>query len=203
MSEPALLLILLTFAVIGVLVRVFFRKTGGRFGARWWLMALPFFLDPAVLVAAYALPIAAMTPAAWGRWQALAAVTLGAASVALIFLTLGSHRVRIAAFHQDNDAPQYIVTHGAYRWIRHPFYAAFILLFLAAFVLFPHWLTLALLAYVAGGLTVTAAREERRLSVSQFGDEYRRYLACTGRFIPRLRNPRTRPAPPQPQSRVT
>ena len=35
-------------------------------------------------------------------------------------------------------------------------------------------------------LTLTAAGEEKRLSASAFGAEYRRYLASTGRFVPRL-----------------
>jgi len=33
-------------------------------------------------------------------------------------------------------------------------------------------------------LMVTARREERRLSASEFGDEYREYMTKVGRFFP-------------------
>jgi protein-S-isoprenylcysteine O-methyltransferase Ste14 len=35
-------------------------------------------------------------------------------------------------------------------------------------------------------LHYTARKEERKLSRSEFGDEYRSYLARTGCFLPRL-----------------
>ena len=35
-------------------------------------------------------------------------------------------------------------------------------------------------------VNVTAAREEKRLSESEFGAEYRAYLQTTGRFFPKL-----------------
>lgn len=186
MNEPALLLILMNFAVIGLLTLLFFRKVDGRLGPRWWMTALPSFLCPATLIAAYSLPITPSALANHGRWLALGAVTLAATSLALICLTLGIHRVPLALFHQDNDAPQHIVTHGPYRWVRHPFYTGFILVFLAAATLFPHWLTFVLLAYIVTGLTIAAVREERRLSASVFGEEYGRYIARTGRFVPRF-----------------
>jgi protein-S-isoprenylcysteine O-methyltransferase Ste14 len=186
MSEPALLLTLLTFAVIGLLPRIFFQKTDGKFGLGWWVTALPFFLGPALLITAYVTGLGPITPTGWTRWLQLATVVFAAASISLIFMTLGTHRIPIALFHQQNDAPQHIVTYGAYGRIRHPFYAAFLLVFLAALALFPHWGTLALLAYTAGGLTITARREEQRLSASEFGGEYQQYMTRTGRFFPRL-----------------
>jgi protein-S-isoprenylcysteine O-methyltransferase Ste14 len=184
MNEPALLVILLNFSVIGLLPRVFFRKDG-RLGPRWWAMALPFFLCPALLVGAYLTRLGPITPADWARLLAPVSVVFGVASIALISFTLGTHRIPIALWQQDNDAPEHIVTYGAYGRIRHPFYAAFLLAFLGALALFPHWATVAFLTYAAVGLNVTAAQEERRLSASEFGTEYRTYIAHTGRFLPR------------------
>ena len=37
-------------------------------------------------------------------------------------------------------------------------------------------------------LHYTAGKEEHKLSNSEFGDEYRGYLARTGRFLPRFGN---------------
>ncbi len=50
----------------------------------------------------------------------------------------------------------------------------------------PHPGTLACLVYATVMLHYTARKEERKLSSSQFGDDYRSYLARTGRFLPRI-----------------
>jgi len=185
MREPVLLLVVLNFALIGALPKIFFRRDGSL-NARWWATALPFGVVPLFLIAAYVANVAPLAPPGWLRADALAAVVLSVASIALIFLTLGTHRIPIALWHQDGDAPQHIVTYGAYRWIRHPFYAAFIAAFLAAAVFLPHPVTLGALAYACVMLNLTARREERRLVGSAFGSEYRRYLGRTGRFLPRF-----------------
>ncbi|HEX3925351.1 MAG TPA: methyltransferase [Streptosporangiaceae bacterium] len=185
MTEPVLLLILLDFASVGLLGAAFFRR-GGRPGLKWWATVLPIMLCPVLLVAAYAAGLTPLTPARWAGPAQQAAVVLSAASIALMFYTWGTHRVRLYLWHQTGDAPQEIVTYGAYRWIRHPFYTAYLLLFLAAAAFFPSWATFGLVAYMLVALTLTAAGEEQRLSASAFGAEYRRYLASTGRFVPRL-----------------
>jgi len=51
-----------------------------------------------------------------------------------------------------------------------------------------HWVTVSALAYAALVLNLTARREERRLSASALGPEYRLYLRRTGRFLPQLVN---------------
>ena len=71
--------------------------------------------------------------------------------------------------------------------MRHPFYASFLLAFAAACALLPHPAILALALYTFVILSVTAAREEKRLGESEFGAEYRAYLTRTGRFFPRWR----------------
>jgi protein-S-isoprenylcysteine O-methyltransferase Ste14 len=185
MSAPVLLLIVLNFTLIGLLPRIFFRNDGRR-NVRWWMTALPFGVAPAFLISAYAVGLAPLAPRGWLPATAMVCVVLSAASIGLIFLTLGTHRIPIALWHQDSDAPEHIVTYGAYRWIRHPFYAAFILAFLSAAVFLPHWVTLGALAYALVTLNLTAQREERRLAGSAFGSQYRQYLGRTGRFVPRL-----------------
>jgi protein-S-isoprenylcysteine O-methyltransferase Ste14 len=185
-DPSALFLLLLNFAVIGALPRVFFRSDG-RLNAKWWLTALPFGLSPLFVAASTAFGRQPMAPDSWRTGLDLAAVALNAVSIALIFLTLGTHRIPVALWHQENDEPRRLVTHGAYGLIRHPFYAAFLLAFLSGAVLFPHAVTLGLLCYGFVALNTTAAQEERRLSRSEFGAEYRQYLARTGRFLPRPR----------------
>lgn len=184
MNTAVLVLVLAGFAVIGALPRVFFRR--GSFNRGWWLTALPFCCSPLFLVAVCA--------AGWRPWWSSAvsasfAALLAGGSVALLFLTLGTHRAPLALWHQDDDAPVSLVTYGAYARIRHPFYASFLLAFAASFLLFPHVGTVLPLVYAVLRLNATAAREERRLSGGEFGAgyaaEYAAYRSRTGRFIPR------------------
>jgi protein-S-isoprenylcysteine O-methyltransferase Ste14 len=185
MNIPVLFFVLGDFAMIGVLPRVFFKR--GSFNSGWWLTAAPFFCCPVFLVAA--------ALAGWHSWAgtgdpeitlATAGLMFAGCSIALIFLTIGTHRVPLALWHQEDDAPASIVTYGAYARIRHPFYAAFLLAFLAAFTMFPHVGTALPFVYAAMQLNATAAREERRLAQSEFGAAYREYLTRTGRFFPVL-----------------
>ncbi len=183
MNIPVLVLLLADFILIGVLPRVFFKR--GSFNRGWWLTALPFWCCSIFLVVAAILK--------WHSWagtgttvtvlDSIAAVLAGA-SGALIFLTIGTHRVPLALWHQKDDAPVSIVTYGAYARIRHPFYAAFLLAFVSACLLFPHLGTVLPLAYAFIGLNATAAREEKRLAASEFGDAYQEYMNRTGRFLP-------------------
>src|SRR5262249_40432485 len=153
----------------------------------WWLTALPFLVCVGILIACFAgcLHPFIDLPQGLSRVGPQVAVLLSVASFCLISFTLGTHRIPIALWHQTNDAPNNIVTWGAYQRIRHPFYTSFILAFLAAFLYCPHAGTLLTLVYGIVILNKTAAREERRLSASEFGDQYREYMRDTGRFIPR------------------
>jgi protein-S-isoprenylcysteine O-methyltransferase Ste14 len=175
MIQPATLLLLLNLLYIGILPRIFFRKDG-RLGPLWWATAAPFIACAAFLLAGSGTASAAPLE--------LASVTLSAASIALISVTLGSHRVPLALWHQSKDLPAAIVTHGPYRRIRHPFYAAFLLALLAALVHSPHAVTAGSFAYGLVMLNATAAREERRLLESPFGAQYRAYMQRAGRFLP-------------------
>lgn len=182
MNPVALAVVLLNFALVGLLPLAFFRR-GGRLNPRWWLTAAPYFAAPLFVLAA----------AAGGRGWApathrfeLVAVPLAALSIALIGAAVRAHRVRIALWHQDGDAPAQLVTWGPYRWVRHPFYAAFLLALTGAALLCPHAGTGAALGWGLATLHLTAAREERRLRASRLGGRYAAYMHRVGRFVPRL-----------------
>jgi protein-S-isoprenylcysteine O-methyltransferase Ste14 len=177
-------LILLDLAVIAALPVAFFRR--GRLNARWWFTAAPFLIVAVALLADLASP--------WRR-LALPAIlqpaSIGVAGLALALMaaTLAAHARPISLWHQDDDEPREIVVRGPYARIRHPFYASFLLVLLAALLALPHVITLATLAWGGIALTLTAMREERRLLASPLSDEYRRLVVRTGRFCPRLRGP--------------
>ena len=182
MSGLAVVAALAALALIALLPRIFFRR--GRLNARWWLTASPFGLAGAALIAELA--GALRSPAGTElrellAWPALFAVAGGAA---LIRWTLHTHARPVSLWHQDDDRPEELMTRGAYARIRHPFYAAFLLVLSGCALAFPHALTL--LALVGGWILLdrTAAREEGRLR-SGFGAQYESYMRRSGRFLPR------------------
>lgn len=181
MNRVGVVLVLLNFAVVGLLPVLFFRRDGRR-NARWWLTAAPLFAAPLLVLAAAAGVVAPVT-----HQLELAAVPLAVLSIALIGYAAGAHQLRIALWHQDADAPHQIVTWGPYRWVRHPFYAAFLLALAGAAALCPHPATLAAWLYALVALSLTARREERRLRASHLGTSYAAYMRVTGRFFPRVR----------------
>jgi protein-S-isoprenylcysteine O-methyltransferase Ste14 len=187
LNPATLLVLLLDSATIGALPLFFFRRDGSL-NLRWWATAFPFFLCPLLLVAGFlrVLPGSDRFTALYPG-QGLAPIPIALCSIALIFLTLGTHHTRISLWHQSNDAPAGLVTSGAYRYIRHPFYTSFLLAFAASDLFFPHPAVVALSLYVLAVLHWTAAAEERKLRASEFGEEYGRYMARSGRFFPQVR----------------
>jgi protein-S-isoprenylcysteine O-methyltransferase Ste14 len=82
---------------------------------------------------------------------------------------------------------------GAYRHVRHPVYAAFTTigaLGLALYLNHPVFLLWLLAVQVWWHWLIPF---EERTMVEEFGDEYERYMAQTGRFVPRFWQSRTRP----------
>ncbi|MDZ7769633.1 MAG: isoprenylcysteine carboxylmethyltransferase family protein [Woeseiaceae bacterium] len=184
MADTLLMLLLANFAAIGLLPILFFRRDG-TLNLRWMLTAAPFFAVPLLLVLGR---LGALQPLATTggllRTLPLVAVLLAAGSIALLAATVATHRVPLALWHQDNDAPVELVTWGPYAHMRHPFYTSFLLALVAAALALPHATTFASLAYAFVALTLTARREERRLACSELSDDYLRYVRTTGRFFP-------------------
>lgn len=91
----------------------------------------------------------------------------------------------IQAVSWEMPENQKLVTWGPYRYMRHPSYLGYFLMFFGLFFLWPNFLTLFPMAAVPGYYRVTW--EEERLLERRFGDEYAEYQKRTGRFIPKLR----------------
>ena len=116
----------------------------------------------------------------WLRLIGVPVALVGVALFAWMFHHLGTN-VTSTSMPRTNAT---LVTSGPYRWMRHPMYAAALILVIAATLL-----TASAIVGV-GGLVMfalLAARsqlEERRL-VEKFGDAYLDYQKRTGRFLPR------------------
>ena len=84
---------------------------------------------------------------------------------------------------------QRLATDGPYARIRHPQYAAFVLIMLGFLVQWPTLLTLLMFPVLLWMYLRLARREEREVE-NTFGDTYRRYAAATPAFFPHLRQQR-------------
>ena len=78
-----------------------------------------------------------------------------------------------------------LATTGAYAKIRHPQYAAFVLIMFGFLLQWPTILTL-LMFPVLVWMYVRLARSEERDALAEFGDEYSRYAQQTPAFLPRI-----------------
>jgi len=77
-----------------------------------------------------------------------------------------------------------LVSWGPYRYVRHPSYLAYFLMFLGLVLTWLNLLTVLSLIAIPG--YVPLAYNEEKILIERFGDEYRRYQEETGRFLPKL-----------------
>ena len=188
MHTTILVLFGLNYTLIILLPFIYFVKRERGLSAMWCVTAAPFVLLPCfmflpnfgvmqALVAAESMPGIALA--------ALSALS-SAISLGLVAWARSAHRERPPQWHQQQDLPTSLTTHGPYVRMRHPFYSAYLLMFLAAVLIVPNAGTLGVLIYAVIALNHTAAREERRLCASRFGEQYHAYVAQSGRFVPAI-----------------
>jgi protein-S-isoprenylcysteine O-methyltransferase Ste14 len=140
-----------------------------------WLSTFGYLLFPGWLAwAALPLPI-------WLRWLG---VVTGVLCSALMFWTLSSLGKNLTDTVVTR-AGATLVTHGPYRWVRHPFYVTAALLMGSVTLLTASGLIGASSLFVLALLALRTPKEERML-VARFGPSYSDYMARTGRFWPRI-----------------
>lgn len=74
---------------------------------------------------------------------------------------------------------------GPYAHIRHPQYAAFVLIMAGFLLQWPTLLTLAMFPILVH-VYIRLARSEERAALASFGEDYRRYMEATPAFLPRV-----------------
>jgi protein-S-isoprenylcysteine O-methyltransferase Ste14 len=79
---------------------------------------------------------------------------------------------------------QPVVEQGAYRYLRHPSYAAALLLHTGVALAFTNWATLAVVLLGAPPLFIYRIRVEEHALATGIGEPYRAYMARTKRLVP-------------------
>lgn len=186
-----LITIWLVFLPVGIYHRIRSQATRERLDRRQEGLFILLTLRPAGVGVAYGL-IAYLINPAWMAWSSMPlpewlrwlGAGLAAAAVGLFFWTLrslGKNLTDTVVTRREHT----LVTHGPYRWIRHPFYDAAALFIASNALAAANWFILVCGAVMFVLLVIRTRKEEENL-VARFGQSYRTYMAQTGRFLPRI-----------------
>ena len=77
-----------------------------------------------------------------------------------------------------------LITHGIYRRVRHPMYLALFLYSLGQALALPNWVAGPSYLVTFGLLFAFRLRDEERMMIDEFGDEYVAYMGKTKRLVP-------------------
>ena len=106
-------------------------------------------------------------------------------SQSLFFWSVTTTRARPPRIAFDPEPPGFVTQAGPYRYIRHPFYASYILFWLGCAVATLHPVSLAILVLVSAILVAVALREERSFEDTAFAADYSNYRRTTGLLWPK------------------
>ena len=117
----------------------------------------------------------------WLRWVGVGIGVCGGVLLTWTLHSLGKNLTDTVVTRRDHT----LVTHGPYRWVRHPFYVSAFLAIVANCLVAANWFFL-----VAGILFFTLislrTQKEEQFLRARFGQQYESYFLATGRFVPRL-----------------
>lgn len=115
------------------------------------------------------------------RWLGVGLGVLCAAGIYWLFSSIGTGITPVSATRKEHK----LVTHGIYRWVRHPLYTIGSSLFVSFGMMADNWfiILLGILAFIV--MAIRTPKEEANL-IEKFGDEYREYMKRTGRFLPKF-----------------
>jgi protein-S-isoprenylcysteine O-methyltransferase Ste14 len=116
----------------------------------------------------------------WLRWIGACLAVLAFPSLLFwTFQSLGKNLTDTVVTRREHT----LITHGPYRWVRHPFYDVLLLGVVSMSLLTANWV-LAFSGAAAFMLIVIRTRKEEEKLIERFGDDYRAYMKRTGRFLP-------------------
>jgi len=139
-----------------------------------WLAVIAYMVDPSLMSWARA-PMPT-----WARWLGVGIYVVALALLAWTLRSLGTNLTDTVVTRRDHT----LVTHGPYRFVRHPFYTSVGLVILAIALIAANWFFILMGCVVLGLLTLRTGIEEAQL-LARFGSAYGAYMERTGRFLPR------------------
>lgn len=186
-----LLVVFMAIVPVGIYHRVKSQSTGERLdrrqegvfilatlrplGAAFWLGLVAWMINPAWLGwSSVRVPL-------WSRWAGVPILLAGSALLVWTFRSLGKNLTDTVVTREQHT----LVSHGPYRWIRHPLYSSAALLIVALSMITANWFLFVTGVMVFGVLVLRTRTEEANL-IARFGHSYQQYMERTGRFVPRI-----------------
>jgi len=145
------------------------------FGLLLWFSAFAYLINPAWMAwSKIGLP-------EWARWLGVGIGLLCLLGIYWLFSSIGVGITPTSATRQEHK----LSTSGPYRWVRHPLYSIGSSFFIAFGMMADNWFiaSLGVLTFIL--MAIRTQKEEANL-LDKFGDEYREYMKCTGRFLPKF-----------------
>lgn len=145
------------------------------FGLVLWLSPIVYLVNPAWMAwSKIGLP-------EWARWFGFGFGLIVVGLIYWLFTSIGSGITPVSATRKEHK----LVTHGIYRWVRHPLYTVGSSLYISFGLMSDNWfiIFMGVVAFIA--MAIRTPKEEANL-IAKFGDEYREYMKRTGRFLPKL-----------------
>jgi protein-S-isoprenylcysteine O-methyltransferase Ste14 len=116
------------------------------------------------------------------RW---AGVILGAASLPLIAWVQWALGLNFSVTLHVREEHT-LVTHGPYKWVRHPMYTTLYLHCLSILLTTGNLLIGGFYLIGLSVIVILRVANEEQVMIDKFGEQYRRYMGGTGRFLPKL-----------------
>ena len=117
----------------------------------------------------------------WLRWSGVVPLLFGAYWLVWGLHHLGANLTISISTKQDHA----LITTGPYQWGRHPLYTGGMVESVGLSLMIANWLVAATACCFWVLIAIRTPMEEQKL-IEQFGDDYREYVARTGRFLPRV-----------------
>ncbi len=118
---------------------------------------------------------------AWLRWLG---VGFGLGALPLLYWVMTSIGKNVSETFLTKEGHT-LVTHGPYRWVRHPLYATATLAFVSLGIVASNWFIMAIAVVAFLGIAIVVVPKEEGELVRRFGAAYQQYQVRTGRFTPR------------------
>lgn len=144
------------------------------FGLVLWLSPLVYLLNPQWMAwSKIGLP-------EWVRWFGFGFGIIVVRLIYWLFISIQSGITPVSATRTNHK----LVTHGIYRWVRHPLYSVGSSLYISFGLMADNWFVIfmGVVAFVV--MAIRTPKEEANL-IAKFGEEYQNYKKNTGALLPR------------------
>lgn len=118
----------------------------------------------------------------WLRWLGVALGVVSMFSARWVLRAIGSN---VSETILTKSAHQ-LVTHGPYRWIRHPLYTTGTVLLVSLGLIAANWFVLSFAVIALLSVRFVVVPMEERQLIAHFGAAYERYRRGTGAMTPRF-----------------